>query len=105
MTSGEYITWFVILFFPVFIAWEVIQLIRRRAGNKSAYTMSQFITRVAQGESVVVPKIIKSKTFWAWFAVVFPLFLILVGVWLVFHWEGLCYTLGIESVCELSESV
>jgi hypothetical protein len=84
MTSGQYITWFVISFFPVFIAWELIQLARRRAGNKSAYTMSQYVIRQVKA----------GHRGWWWFVVLFPLFLALIGIWLSFHWWSWCYAFG-----------
>ena len=81
MNSGEYITWFLILsVLVVFPAWEFIQLYRRRKGNRSARTMSQYVIHMAKN----------GHNGWKWFLIVFPVFIMLVSVWLIFHWEGLC---------------
>jgi uncharacterized membrane protein len=90
MTSGQYITWFLILsVLVVFPAWELIQLQRRRNGNKSALTMSQYIGK----------KIEAGSKPWTYFVIVFPIFIIVVAVWLLFHWEGLCLNLNL--FCEI----
>lgn len=85
MTSGELITWWalfsVLIAFP---AWEFIQLYRRRKGNKSALTMSQYVTRRAK----------EGNEFWKWVAILFPFFLFIVAIWLVFHWWALCFSFG-----------
>jgi hypothetical protein len=80
-TSGFYITWFllgsVLLVFPI---WEFVQLYRRRKGNGTALTMSQFV-------------IVKSKegsVFYRYLILGFPIFILLVAAWLLLHWEGLC---------------
>ena len=97
MTSGQWITLYMLggLAFLVitFIAWEFIQLYRRRKGNKSAKTLTQWVTSKADGGS----------EFWHWFTVVFPIVLVLIGVWLIFHFEGLCREW--EFVCELSKNI
>ena len=86
MTSGEWITYFLIAaVLVIFPLWQFIQLYRRRRGNKSAMTMSQFVVRRAKGGS----------SFWSWFIIIFPIFILLVSVWLIFHWEGLCINWGI----------
>ena len=90
MTSGEYISYFgigvyltAVLGVVIFTVWEFVQLARRRGGNKSARTMSQWIEHRA-----------KDSNFWKEFALWFPhmlggfaLFLVAVSVWLVFHWQ------------------
>jgi uncharacterized membrane protein len=85
VTSGQYITWSMIVYlFGVFLPWELIQLARRRAGNKSALTMSQFVTRKAEG----------GHRLWKWFVVLFPVFVTFLGVWLFFHWQAPCFAFG-----------
>lgn len=81
-TSGFYITWYligsVLLVFP---AWELINLYRRREyGNDTSLTMSQFVTQMAREKSL----------FYRIFILAFPVFIILVGIWLIPHWQGLC---------------
>ena len=85
MTSGAWIT-FVLLFslFGVFLPWEFIQLYRRRRGNKSARTMSQWVIMRAK----------EGSKFWTIFLLVFPIFFLLVMIWLIFHWQGLCFNFG-----------
>lgn len=86
MTSGEWITYFLIFsVLVVFPAWEFVQLYRRRQGNKSALTMSQYVVRQAKAGS----------KFWKVFILAFPIFILLVATWLVFHWEGGCINFGI----------
>ena len=94
MNSGAWITFYLFVsVLVIFPAWEFIQLYRRRHGAGSALTMSQYITkRVRAG----------SKP-WLFVAVAFPIFILLVSFLLLFHWEGLCYWLGIA--CELSRNV
>lgn len=85
MTSGQWITYFlfasVLVIFPI---WELLQLLRRRLGNESALTMSQYVTRRAK----------KSKK-WAVIVIAFPILILLVAIWLIFHWEGLCISFGL----------
>lgn len=90
MNSGEWITAFLIVSVLVaFPVWELIQLGRRRGGNKSARTMSQFIGyRIKNG----------SRS-WLVFSIAFPILLLLLGVWLFFHWPGVCEAFGVG--CEL----
>jgi len=80
MTSGELITYFIPGTLIIFITWELIQLERKRGGNKSARTNSQWVIWKAKGGSV----------FWRRYLIIFPIFITLVGLWLLFHWEGLC---------------
>lgn len=77
----------------VFPAWEFLQLYRRRKGNKSARTMSQY----------VVYRIKEGSKFYLFSAVGFPVLLVIIGVWLLLHWEGLCYWQG--WLCELSKRI
>jgi hypothetical protein len=83
MTSGAWITLFlfggVALLFIIGTPWEFLQLYRHRKGNKSALTISQYVVRKAEGGS----------KFWRFMVVAFPIFLIIVGLILLFHWEGL----------------
>ncbi len=86
MTSGEYITYFLIIsVLGIFPAWEFIQLYRRRQGNKSAYTMSQYVVRRAKAGS----------KFWKIFILAFPTLILVVSIWLYYHWLGFCYNFGI----------
>jgi succinate dehydrogenase/fumarate reductase cytochrome b subunit len=84
MTSGDWILYYVPFFYVSFIAWELLQLWRRRNGNTSAYTVSQMITRNAKA----------GKKVYKWIAILYPLFHIVVGVWLVFHFGGPCLAVG-----------
>lgn len=85
MNSGQYITYFLIFsVLVVFPAWELIQLYRRRNGNKSARTMSQYVILRAK----------EGSRFWKGFILGFPIFIILVMLWLIPHWEGLCINFG-----------
>lgn len=83
MTSGQWITYYVPFFYITFILWEFIQLARRRAGNKSAYTLSQYVTRKARASSK-----------WRWILFTYVVFHVLTGVWLLFHFELPCIMLG-----------
>jgi hypothetical protein len=86
MTSGEYITYFLILsVLGIFPVWEFVQLYRRRQGNKSALTMSQYVVKRARAGS----------KFWKVFILAFPVFILLIAIWLVFHWSGPCINFGI----------
>jgi dolichyl-phosphate-mannose--protein O-mannosyl transferase len=85
MTSGQYLTWFLIVsVLVVFPIWEFAQLYRRRKGNKSALTMSQYVTRTAKGGS----------SSWTWFAILFPFFIFIGALWLSFHWWSWCFAFG-----------
>lgn len=88
MTSGALISWFVAggvgLWLLIFIPWELIQLFRRRMGNDSALTASQYMTGKAKA----------GHRGWMMFIIAFPFFLIIVGIWLVFHFSGLCIKWG-----------
>lgn len=90
MTSGAWITLYVPFFLVSFVAWELIQLARRRAGNESARTLSQYVIYRAEQGSKVFKILI----------VAFPLFLLLVSAWLFFHFEGLCINWRI--LCDLN---
>lgn len=83
MNSGEWITLFlfggVSILLAAFIPWELIQLYRRRNGNASARTLSQYVIKRAK----------EGSKFWRVVIVAFPVFLMVVGLWLLFHWEGL----------------
>ena len=93
MTSGMWITYYLFAAIIVFIVWEFIQLARRRAGNKSARTLSQYVVYRAS----------KGKKAWQIFIVAFPILLIIIGVWLVFHFEGFCHVIVIDFICEISK--
>jgi hypothetical protein len=97
MNSGEWITLFMLggLFalVAVFIVWEFIQLYRKRGGNASARTLTQWVTWRAENGSKV----------WHVFTIAFPLALVLIGVWLAFHFEGLCRAWDL--LCEFSKKV
>jgi hypothetical protein len=97
MTSGAWITLYLLgglgFLLTSFAAWEAIQLLRRRAGNKSALTLTQYTTRKAKNGSLK----------WRIFTIAFPVFLMLIGLWLIFHFEGLCRE--IELFCEISGRV
>lgn len=88
MTSGWWIFIYLIGGLIGFVIFEFVQLARRRGGNESALTFSQFVTRMAE----------KSRG-WAWFTLLFAVFVLLVGVWLIFHLEGLCTLFG--KFCEI----
>lgn len=94
MTSGTWITLYlftsVLVIFP---AWEFLQLYRRRNGNASALTASQWIIR----------RIKAGSKFWLFVAIGFPIFLVFVGIWLSLHWEGWCYWKG--WFCEISKNI
>jgi hypothetical protein len=81
MTSGFWI-WLSVPFFlfAVFLPWELWQLKRRRNGNQSALTKSQYATRLARA----------GNKFMRWYILIFPVFIALVGVWLIFHWSAPC---------------
>lgn len=85
MNSAQYLTWFLILsVLVVFPIWEFLQLYRRRKGNKSARTMSQYIGyRIKHGSRG-----------WLIFSIAFPIFILLVMIWLLPHWGGLCAAFG-----------
>lgn len=90
MNSGEYITWFLIgSVLVVFPAWEFIQLYRRRKGNRSARTMSQYVIHRAENGS----------TFWRGFTIAFPALIFFVSLWLLLHWEGFC--INFDLLCEV----
>lgn len=93
-TSGFYITWWligsVLLVFPV---WELINSYRRQRGNSTSLTLSQYV--IARAE--------QQHKGWRVFRIAFPILIALVGVWLLFHFEGLCGEWGL--VCELSRRV
>lgn len=81
MNSGFYIAISMPLAFVAFTVWELVQLARRRAGNKSARTASQY----------VIHRVEAGSKGWKWFVIIFPFFLMAVGLWLVFHWYSLCW--------------
>lgn len=95
MSSGELITIvslsYLGFFLVFFIPWELIQLARRRAGNASARTFTQYTTKRAR----------EGSRFYQAVIVVLPLFLVILGTWLVFHLESGCIVLGIEKLCDL----
>lgn len=91
MTSGFYITWFVPVCLIIFGVWELIQLYRRRKGNKSARTMSQYVVWRAR----------EGSAFYEGFIWVFALFVGVLGFFLLFHWEGPC--ISFDLLCDLSE--
>lgn len=80
MNSGQLITYYMlgtgVLFAVSFTVWELVQLLRRRAGNASALTASQYVTRK-----------MKTSRKWVYIATAFVLFWLVVFVWLIFHWE------------------
>lgn len=89
MNSGEWITFFLLFSLVAFVVWEFTQLYRRRQGNRSARTMSQYVIhRVRAGSSG-----------WKWFVLLFPIFITLVGIWLLFHWEAPCFWFDV--LCDL----
>lgn len=51
--------------------------------------MSQYVVRKAK----------EGHTGWRAFIICFPLFIIAVSIWLMFHWEGMCIVLEIEIAC------
>lgn len=85
MTSGFWITIFIPTILIIFVIWEFVQLARRRAGNKSARTMSQYVIFWINQES----KAARRFGFW------FPIFIFFVGVWLFLHWEQPCFRWGV----------
>ena len=90
MTSGAWITTYLLVsVFVVFPAWEFIQLARRRAGNRSARTLSQWVIHKAKNGSKL----------WRWFLIVFPIVLFFISCWLLLHFEGLCLNFGVG--CEI----
>lgn len=89
MTSGQYITWFIPVMLIIFTIWEFVQLARRRAGNKSAYTMSQYVVRQAKA----------GHEGWKWFVLAFPIFIAIVGLVLILHWQAPCIHWDI--LCEI----
>lgn len=97
MTSGQMITYFMFgtlaFMLAVFIPWELIQNYRKSKGNKSALTLTQYVTKQAR----------EGSKFWFIMIIAFPIFLIVVGGWLLLHFEGLCYWQG--WLCELSRRV
>ena len=91
MSSGAWISTymifaflFVVFFVVSFTIWEFVQLARRRAGNRSARTATQWVEHMAD-----------RHPFWKRFAIYFPyalgavsLFLLLVSIWLAAgHWS------------------
>lgn len=90
MTSGQWIAWSVPVGLLIFVGWELLQLHRRRRGNQSALTKSQYVTRQAKA----------GHRGWAWYILIFPVFIALVGVWLVFHFQAPC--LWFNLLCDLS---
>jgi hypothetical protein len=94
MTSGAWITTFLLVsVFLVFPLWEGVQLLRRRAGNKSAKTLSQYVVGRAKSGS----------KFWRVFIVGFPILLMLIGLWLLFHFEGFCHVFLVDFICDISK--
>lgn len=93
MTSGFWITWFVPTFLLIFGIWELVQLYRRRRGNKSARTMSQYVVWKAKGGSA----------FYEGFIWIFPIVLGLLLFFLLFHWEAPCISFGL--LCDLTEGL
>lgn len=92
MTSGEYITYFLILsVLGIFPVWEFVQLYRRRQGNKSALTASQYVTR----------KALAGHKGWKWFCIIFPIFILLVALWLTWHWYSWCFAFGLGCKVDL----
>ena len=85
MTSGWWITIFIPACLGIFILWEFLQLYRRHKGNKSALTNSQYVRKQAK----------EGSRFYLWYILLFPLFIIAVGIWLFFHWAGLCLEWGL----------
>lgn len=86
MTSGRWITYFMLASVVIFTIWEFIQLARRRAGNESAYTMSQFISNKIHGKRGET----KSRK-WLIVATVFSVVVWLVMTWIVLgHWGFIC---------------
>lgn len=80
-TSGAWISYFLIgSVFVVFMPWEFIQLYRRRKGNKSAQTMSQWISdRIAESKG------------WLIFITIFTVIVWGVMTWIIFgHWPIWC---------------
>jgi hypothetical protein len=98
MTSGFWI-WLSVPFFlfAIFLPWELLQLKRRRSGNQTALTKSQYATRIADGR-------LKAPKWWGkfmrFYILLFPIFIALVGVWLIFHWQAPCINFG--WFCDLS---
>lgn len=91
-TSGFYITWYligsVLLVFP---CWEIIQNYRRlKFENETALTMSQY----------VIARAMNDEGKWRYFILIFPVFIACVGVWLLFHWSGLC--ISFKMFCEVN---
>ena len=80
MDSGQFITWFMLLSVVIFAVWEFVQLARRRAGNKSALTMSQFVSK----------KIKQSKK-WLIGITIWTVIVWLVMNWIILgHWPIFC---------------
>lgn len=73
----------------VFGVWELVQLARRRMGNESARTMSQF----------VIWKSKQGSAFYEGFIWGFPIFLVVLGGFLLVHWEAPCISFGL--LCDL----
>lgn len=93
MNSGQYITLFIPVMLGAFVVWELVQLYRKRGGNASALTMSQYVTRKAKAGS----------WFFRVFILAFPIFLLVLSVWLVLHWEGLC--INFNWMCSIGEQL
>jgi uncharacterized membrane protein len=82
--NGWLITWGLLSGLILFVIAEIV------AASKSSYrTMSQYIVRKAK----------EGHRGWRWFLLLFPPFLMLVGLWLVFHWEAPC--IWFELWCDL----
>lgn len=89
MNSGQWLTLYGIggftLWAVVFIAWELINLKRKRDGNKSSLTLSQYTVREAKSGAM----------FWRAAILVIPIFFLCLGTWLLFHFEGLCINFNV----------
>lgn len=80
MSSPQYLTYFLIFsVLVVFPIWELIQLARRKQ------TMSMYVIARAR----------RDKKHWRIFIILFPLLLLAVSLWLLFHWEGLCISFSL----------
>ncbi len=83
INSGMWITAFLFygnaLFHAIFWPWEGVQLLRKRKGNKTARTASQYIIRQAKDGRKLYRVLI----------VAYPLQLAFTGIWLFFHWQAL----------------
>ena len=86
MNSSELLLIFLVgglgLWVAIFIIWELIEAARP---GKETLTTSQRIIKMA-----------KSGNLWARiYILALPVFLILIGVWLMFHFESLCINFNI----------